>query len=138
MHLCCTMQNGYWTHFCRPQTKFGARSCFYTCLSFLFTGGCLSLGPGVTPLNTPPGHTAPEHTPLDTPRTHTHTLDTHPRVRWPLKRAVRILLECILVVTAIAIPCTLVRVNGKTIATNLCRTRNHNKNVPRISSVNRS
>ena len=30
-------------------------------------GGCLPLGAGVTPLNTPPGHT-----PLDNPRTHTH------------------------------------------------------------------
>ena len=38
-------------HYYRPQTKFGARYCFYTCLSvILFTGGC-------TPsLQTTPSH----------------------------------------------------------------------------------
>ena len=28
-----------WLHFYRPQTKFGARQCFYTCLSFCSGGG---------------------------------------------------------------------------------------------------
>ena len=90
------------------------------------SGGCLSLGPGgvyhMPPGHTPSGHTSPlvhtpdtplhthpwtppplTHTPLDTPRhgwIHTHTPDTpleaHPRQWWPLKRTVRILLECIL------------------------------------------
>ena len=50
-----------------PQTKFGTRYCFYTCLSaILFTMG----GPVYTPRQTPPGQTPPNrHTPwADTPR----------------------------------------------------------------------
>ena len=68
-------------HFYRPQTKFGTRLCFYTCLSvILFMGGVsqYEMG-GINPLRqTPP-----------------------PPIRRPLQRTVRILLECILVLLRI-------------------------------------
>ena len=70
-------------------------------LSMQWDRGCTSSW--TPPRHTPPGHTYPsEHTPLNThPNTHTpghppRTHTPHPE-RWPLKRAVRILLECTLV-----------------------------------------
>ena len=56
----------------RPQTKFGERQCFYTCVSFCSQGGSASSGGGADP---PP----PILQDIDN------------------KRTVRILLECILV-----------------------------------------
>ena len=70
----------------------------------LVLGRCLPLGPqGCLPLGTLMGTSiSPGHThPLDTHTFWTsHPLDRppgHPLYRWPLKRMVRILLECILV-----------------------------------------
>ena len=69
-------------HFYHPQTKFG--QCFYNfCQSFYSQGGCTPPPPRQT-------HPRQTHTPLD----------NHPppgRPPWPLKRGVRNLLECILV-----------------------------------------
>ena len=84
-----------------------ARQCFYTCLSFCPQGGRGRLSPRQTPLGS---HPLERHSPwVDTPLGR-HPPGRHPpgqtppTPKWrPLQRTVRILLECIVVLTLILI-----------------------------------
>ena len=70
----------YLTHFAgyRPQTKFGARKCFYTCLSFRSRGGEVHTSFATTPGRHPPGRHPLGRPPwADTPR-QTHLLGQTP------------------------------------------------------------
>ena len=100
--------------FTSSKQSFGKRLCFYTGLSvILFTGGVSASGcmgvfasgsggvhpPGQIPLaHIPWTHLLDMHPPGHISLKHIHSFPLHtPLYRWPLKWAVRILLECILV-----------------------------------------